>query len=99
MFKEIGNRCFSGCLNLTEIDIPDCVETIDCGAFLECHNLTNVTIPSSVTIIGKKAFFNCTQLRNVYFNGTRQPDIFYENAFYLYWLYCMLQHESSLFYQ
>ena len=45
--------------------IPDGVETIDDGAFLNCRHLTSIRIPDSVRKIGKWAFQNCTALRDV----------------------------------
>ena len=45
--------------------IPNGVETIDNGAFLNYRHLTSIRIPDSVREIGHWAFQNCTALREV----------------------------------
>lgn len=45
--------------------IPDGVETIGDGAFLECVNLTEITIPDSVTSIGNRAFMTCVSITEI----------------------------------
>lgn len=42
--------------NVTEVVIPNTVESIGACAFWYCKNMTSVTIPSSVTSIGDNAF-------------------------------------------
>ncbi len=42
--------------NVTEVVIPNTVESIGACAFWYCENLTSVTIPNSVTSIGDNAF-------------------------------------------
>ncbi len=55
---NIVERAFSGCSNLTTVNIPDTVETIGKNAFNSC-GLTAVTIPESVQTIGGSAFNSC----------------------------------------
>ena len=50
---------------VTELIIPDGVETIGVYAFYNCSNFTSVEIPDSVTSIGSCAFFNCNNLTSV----------------------------------
>ncbi len=45
--------------------IPETVNIIDSGAFIDCTGLSSVTIPASVTTIGDRAFMNCTGLTSV----------------------------------
>lgn len=53
----------TGCdKTVTEVIIPDGVETIDEHAFHDCGHLRQVTIPSSVTTIKAGAFEGCTSL-------------------------------------
>ena len=40
--KKIGNNCFNGATNLTEIIIPESVEVIGNNAFKECKSLENI---------------------------------------------------------
>ena len=56
---------FSGCTSLTNITIPDGVETIGSGAFSGCTSLTNITIPDGVETIKENALKNCTGLVDV----------------------------------
>ena len=53
---NIGNSCFKGCTNITNIVIPDTVTKIGNNAFEGCTNLTTIDIPNSVTYIGHSAF-------------------------------------------
>ena len=66
----IGNGAFRGCENLTNITIPESVETIGNYAFEKCVELVDVTIPKGVTTIGNSAFYGCTSLESVSFPVT-----------------------------
>lgn len=63
--KAIGNRAFTMCSSLTEIDIPDKVISINTEAFRSCSSLESVTIPEGVLVIGSYAFKGCTALKNI----------------------------------
>ncbi len=67
---SIGGGAFSGCEELTSIDIPDSVKEIGYGAFSFCTGLTNITIPDSVTSIGEDAFEGCTGLTSITIPGS-----------------------------
>ena len=60
--KEIAEYAFSDGNKLTNIIIPDSVQTIGRFAFEGCFNLTKLTIPSSVTTMGENIFLNCNNL-------------------------------------
>ena len=47
---------------VTDLVIPNTVDTIRDNAFVACTSLTSVTIPNSVTYIGVEAFYGCTGL-------------------------------------
>lgn len=51
--------------NLSRVDIPDTVTTIDSNVFQGCTSLTSVTLPDSITWIGYAAFSGCTGLTSV----------------------------------
>jgi len=61
----IAPDAFSGCTEITEVDIPVGVRTIGEAAFAGCTSLKRVSIPSSLTTIGAGAFYNCTSLESI----------------------------------
>ena len=61
----IGDDAFSGCENVTSIQIPDSVTIIGDRAFDNCYALAIVEIPESVTTIGARAFNNCQSLTSI----------------------------------
>jgi len=62
--QNIGNYAFYGCLDLTNVIVPDGVACIGTATFCVCTNLADVTVPGSVTNIGKNAFDGCLSLTN-----------------------------------
>ena len=62
---NIGKNVFSGCINLTSIDISRGVEIIDEWAFLGCSSLASIDIPQGVGVIGRNAFSGCSSLESV----------------------------------
>ncbi len=63
--NAIAPDAFSGCTDITEVDIPSGVRTIGEAAFAGCTSLKEVSIPSSLTTIGAGAFYNCTSLQSI----------------------------------
>lgn len=47
---------------MTELTLPNSLESIGDGAFRGCSGLTELTLPNSVTSIGDCAFYGCTGL-------------------------------------
>lgn len=64
--EEIVSGAFSGCEQLTAVDISNSVTTITYGQFMGCTALEKVTIPSSVTAVEGLAFTNCNALEQVH---------------------------------
>lgn len=58
--QDIGIEC-----NITGIEIPNSVTSIESSAFGDCTRLTSVTIPNTVTSIGERAFYGCSGLTSV----------------------------------
>ena len=50
---------------LTEVNIPEGVNSIGNYAFYYCTSITNISIPAGVTSIGYYAFSNCTNLTSI----------------------------------
>jgi len=63
-------HAFSDCESLAEVDIPDSIESIDCGAFQGCKSLSSVSIPKSVRCIECDAFAHCSSLDKVTMSST-----------------------------
>ena len=78
---EIGRGVFDGCTNLTAVNIPNSVESIDGGAFCDCTSLTTVRFGKKVNYIGSDAFGDCTELTDVYCYG-KVVSSASEHAFY-----------------
>lgn len=55
---------------VTDLIIPDGVETIEDFAFWGAGMISSVTIPNSVKSIGKKAFSTCANLRSIFLPST-----------------------------
>lgn len=64
--NELGERSFSGCSNIEELDLSNSKLTnIPKGAFAYCKNLKTIKLPSTITSIGDEAFYNCQSLTNI----------------------------------
>ena len=61
----IGDGAFERCEMLTEIVIPEGIDSIQYATFFNCHALERVTLPQSVTDIAADAFYNCTALTDI----------------------------------
>ena len=62
---SIGSMAFSGCTNLTLIDIPNSVTSIGNRAFYGCNSLAELNIGNSVTTISTNAFYGCSSLTSL----------------------------------
>lgn len=57
---------------LTEIVLPNTIETIGMAAFYNCSNLENVSLPNNLISIGSFAFAECTSLTSIYIPTSTQ---------------------------
>ncbi len=57
--ESIQSGTFSGCGNLSIVQLPEGLKSIGKHAFKDCGSLKNVYIPSSVTSVAEDAFLNC----------------------------------------
>ena len=60
--NSIGTESFASCFSLTNILLPEGLQTIGAYAFSMCDKLPKLIIPSSVISIGNDAFNYCTNL-------------------------------------
>ena len=63
--RVIGPWAFAYCRNLTKVNIPDSVETIEDCAFASCSRMESVQFGAHVATIGGGAFLYCTSLKEV----------------------------------
>lgn len=52
-------------INISEIELPEGVTTLDPNVFAGCVTLENITLPSTLTTIGSGAFSGCTNLETI----------------------------------
>lgn len=50
---------------ITSVEIPNSIEIISAGSFMNCSGLDSIIIPSSVKIIGTRAFYGCSSLSSI----------------------------------
>ncbi|MBE6602690.1 MAG: leucine-rich repeat domain-containing protein [Ruminococcaceae bacterium] len=77
----IATGAFKANNDITQIIIPDSVETIGKYAFAECALVTDLIVPASVKTIEEGAFANCVSLCNVNIQSTRLEE-YADNLFY-----------------
>lgn len=61
----VPDYAFDGCINLTEIEIPETVSIIGKRAFAGCTGFTEIEIPEIVSAIGEGAFYGCSSLTRI----------------------------------
>ena len=64
--RRLPAGLFTGNDGLTEVTLPQSVETIDAAAFYNCVNLRSVRLPEGVTAIGDEAFAHCRALASLH---------------------------------
>ncbi|MBR5336808.1 MAG: leucine-rich repeat protein [Lachnospiraceae bacterium] len=57
---SIGASAFSGCSQMTDIEMPGSIAKIESNALKGCTGLPSISIPAGVTEIGASAFEGCT---------------------------------------
>ena len=62
---NIGDKAFSGCGNLTSIELPSGVTSIGDSAFYECDSLASIELPSGVMSIGNNTFYGSNSLTSI----------------------------------
>ena len=62
---HIGDNAFSGCVSLSEIEIPKTIIQIGNGAFRNCETLENVLLHDGLLEIGNETFENCTAITEI----------------------------------
>ncbi len=55
---DIGNFAFGGCTNLSDVKLPETLDTIGGGAFADCASLKNIDLNKGLLSVGQSAFAN-----------------------------------------
>lgn len=79
--KEIEEKAFSQCIDLTDIQFGNGLECIEKNAFSSCIELEEIVLPDSLRVIESQAFANCSKLKNIVFNEGLQ--VIEQSAFYV----------------
>ena len=67
--KIIGKQAFAECAKMSDVNLPESLETIGESAFYH-SGIQKVVLPTGVKTVGTAAFYNCTALTTVVINGT-----------------------------
>ncbi len=62
---RLGMRAFKDCGGLTEVTLPDSIDTIDAFAFQNCGSLREAAMPGGVTVVDHGTFSGCGALEHV----------------------------------
>ncbi len=75
LFNKDGTRLiqYPSARGATGYEIPDSVQSIAQGAFVNCINLQNVTIPESIESFTANTFIRCNNLTGIIFNARSVP--------------------------
>ena len=65
LLETLPNYIFKGCINLTSIELPKCLQRIGMKCFKSCSELESIDIPEKVTEIGISAFRSCIKLKSI----------------------------------
>lgn len=68
--QEISENAFSGCANVTKINLPSTVKSLKKNAFNGCNALEYIFLPSSIEYMDETIFGNCEDLV-IYCNSTK----------------------------
>ncbi len=66
---SVGDRAFSGCVNLKGINLGDDVSKLGKHALSNCVSLMEVYGGKSIAVIGENAFDGCSALKKIALNG------------------------------
>ncbi|MBR6825365.1 MAG: leucine-rich repeat domain-containing protein, partial [Oscillospiraceae bacterium] len=67
---HIGSYAFDGCEDITAVDVPSTLCSVDIGGFRGCLGLTSISFPEGFTALGDDAFSGCFDLQEVYLPAT-----------------------------
>lgn len=71
---SIQDYAFKECISLTEMVIPESVDSIGHSVFRGCRELKEIIIPRKINLIGDYTFANCSELEKVEFSYRTQSN-------------------------
>ena len=80
--ESIGGSAFQNLINLTKIELPDTLKTLEENVFSGCENLKEILLPKNVEHIASSTFYGILKVRNKcgkIFNI--HGNIYYKNTF------------------
>ncbi|WP_295070577.1 leucine-rich repeat domain-containing protein [Ruminococcus sp.] len=63
--REIGFYAFEANEDVASVALPESVQTIGEGAFIDCTSLTEINLPTGLTTIDRGAFAGCTSIAEI----------------------------------
>lgn len=91
----ISRNAFQDC-DLSNVSMPNTIESIDDMAFHSCTELRTIIIPESVTRIGQNVFNWCSNLTRVISKSTTPPHAFWTAFGYNYSQYTLFVPAESI---
>jgi len=58
-------NAFSGCTDLSYVELPSTMTSVSYGAFADCFSLKEVNIPSTITTFDSACFYGCKNLMSL----------------------------------
>ncbi len=74
--KRIGQFAFSNCSQMTSVELPSSITTIEWNAFEKCTGLKSITVPSNVSFVATQAFSDCTNLHEAFIDASVHDEVF-----------------------
>ncbi|MCR5253786.1 MAG: leucine-rich repeat domain-containing protein [Treponema sp.] len=59
---RVSDSCFKDCKNLTSIELPDSITSIEAAAFSGCSTLFSIGLPANLSMINMNTFSDCISL-------------------------------------
>ena len=70
--KKIGAKAFSNCSGMSNLIIPEGMESIGVMAFYGCQDIREISLPKSLKVIHKKAFDGGSGIQQITYAGTQK---------------------------
>lgn len=96
---SIDNKAFLNCINLTDVNLPDCLTSIGYSAFSGCYNLKNIILPKGLESLGRDVFYGCSSLETINLDSENTAFVLKDGVLYnaeMTELVCILQSYRSV---